>query len=71
MLTGVSDLVLALPDKVIFLELKVGNNTQSGDQKWFEIKAQQLNQQYYIIRDLEDFKNVLRNNLYVEDWVDL
>lgn len=71
MLKGAPDLVLVLPEKVIFLELKVGTNVQSGEQNWFEIKAQQLKQQYYVIRDLEDFKVVLRNNLYCEDWIDL
>ena len=71
LLPGAPDLVLILPEKVIFLELKVGTNTQSGEQRWFEIKAQQLSQQYYLIRDLEDFKTVLRNNLHCENWVDL
>lgn len=71
MLKGAPDLILVLPEKVIFLELKVETNIQSGDQRLFEIKAQQLKQQYYVIRDLEDFKKILRNNLYCENWIDL
>lgn len=63
MLTGVSDLVVVLPSKVIFVELKTSDGRQSPNQKDFEIKITSLGYNYYIIRSLNDFKELIKNNL--------
>jgi hypothetical protein len=54
---GVSDLIVVLNGKTIFIELKTETGIQSEKQKEFETKVKQLNQEYYLIRSLETFKN--------------
>ena len=69
MLNGAPDLVCVLPrGTTLFLELKSTIGKQSTPQKLFEFSAKNLQHQYYIIRDLQDLKEVLRNNLYVDEW---
>lgn len=69
MLNGAPDLVCLLPyGKTLFLEVKTSTGKQSTPQKVFEFSAKNLEHQYYIIRDLQDLKSVLQDNLYVEDW---
>lgn len=70
-LSGAPDLIMVLPEKVIFLELKSAIGYLSANQVTFMTKAEALGMQYYVIRDLADLKTVLRNNLYVDQWVDL
>lgn len=64
MLTGVSDLVVVLPSKIIFVELKTTKGVQSKKQKDFETKIKYLNFDYYIIRSLEEFQELIKNNLF-------
>lgn len=58
-LKGVSDLIVVLPNKTIFVELK----TEIGKQSEFQIKFQKsieaLNQKYYLVRSLEQFKIII------------
>ena len=56
-MAGVSDLIVVLNGKTIFVELKTETGIQSEKQKEFETKVKQLNQEYYLIRSLEQFKN--------------
>jgi len=58
-LAGVSDLVLILENRVIFVELKNHKGIQSEKQKEFEIKVLKLEHQYIIIRSLDEFKKLL------------
>jgi hypothetical protein len=58
-LAGVSDLVLILKNRVIFVELKTHKGIQSEKQKEFEVKIYNLGHQYVIIRSLEEFKKLL------------
>lgn len=60
--TGVSDLVVVLKNKVLFLELKVGKNKQSENQILFENSIKTCNVvSYYVIKSLEDLQEVLKN----------
>lgn len=59
-MAGVSDLIVVLNGETIFVELKTENGIQSEKQKEFEIKIKQLNQEYYLIRSLDQFKNELK-----------
>lgn len=58
-LKGVSDLVVVLPPKVIFVELKTDKGVQSKFQRVFQSRVEKLNKEYYIVRSLEEFKSIL------------
>jgi hypothetical protein len=57
-LTGVSDLIVILQGQVIFVEVKNDVNTQSIAQKNFETSVISLGQKYFVIRSLNDFKQI-------------
>lgn len=63
MLKGLADLVIVLPNKIIFVELKTTQGKQSKSQKDFETKITSLGYNYYIIKSLNDFKELIKNNL--------
>ena len=54
---GVSDMIMILLDKVIFLEIKTDTGKQSDKQKEFEEKVNKLGHHYFILRSVEDFIN--------------
>ena len=58
LLSGVSDLIVVLPNKTIFVEVKDYKGKQSDKQKDFESTITNLNQNYYLVRTLEEFKNI-------------
>lgn len=58
-MSGVSDLIVVLNGKTIFVELKTEIGVQSEKQKIFESKIKELNQNYYLIRSLEQFKTII------------
>lgn len=56
LLRGVSDLILIIPNKIIFVELKRENGKQSEAQKEFEARVTALGFEYYLIRSLIKFQ---------------
>lgn len=62
-LQGVSDLVVVLPNKVLFIELKADKGIQSKSQKEFEAKITSLGYNYYVIRSLAEFQKLIKSNL--------
>lgn len=58
-MAGVSDLVVVLPSKIYFVELKSAKGKQSPEQKDFEDKIKELEFQYFIVRSLDEFKQIL------------
>lgn len=58
---GVSDFILILPFKVVFIELKTELGTQSPDQVTFQAKVSARGHTYKIVRSFEEFKNVIKN----------
>jgi tellurite resistance-related uncharacterized protein len=60
---GVSDLIIVLDGKVLFVELKDGNNTQSEEQIDFENLVTNLNHKYYLVRSLDQFKTIIENEI--------
>lgn len=58
---GVSDLVLVLPGKVVFMEVKTEKGTSSHLQDVFRDRVQELGHLYVLVRSVEDVKNVLTN----------
>lgn len=59
MLNGVSDTVIVLPNKVLFVEFKAEKGKQRPEQKIFEEKVTALGFPYSIVRSLEEFKQVI------------
>jgi hypothetical protein len=60
MLSGVSDTIIILSNKVIFCEFKDATGKQSDNQKIFQNKVETLGFEYWLIRNIEDFKNKLK-----------
>jgi len=61
-MAGVADLIILLPNrKTIFVELKTDVGKQSEVQKIFETKVVNLGFDYYIIRSLEQFKELIND----------
>ena len=60
-MAGVSDLIVLLPSKCLFIELKAEKGIQSEVQKVFEERVNNLSFDYFIIRSLEDFKTLIDN----------
>ena len=60
-MAGVSDLIVLLPSKCLFVELKIEKGIQSEVQKVFEERVNNLSFDYFIIRSLEDFKTLINN----------
>lgn len=54
---GVSDLIILIPNRCIFVELKTETGKQSDKQKDFENVVSDLGFEYYLIRSLEEFKS--------------
>lgn len=58
--TGVSDLIIVLKNKILFLELKVGANKQSENQVIFQKIINKCDVgDYHIIRSLGDLEELL------------
>lgn len=59
LLSGVSDLIVVLPNRVLFLELKTETGQQSDSQVEFECAISELGFEYYVIRSIDEFKNMI------------
>ena len=58
-MAGVSDLIILNPNgKTIFVESKIEKGVQSDAQKLFQSKVEALGFEYYIIKSLEQFKQI-------------
>jgi len=60
---GVSDTIVMFPNQVIFLEFKTKTGRQSKKQKEFQYRVESLGQEYYIIRSVEEFKELITSKL--------
>lgn len=65
MLSGVSDLILVFLNTVLFVECKAPRGRQSVEQINFQKRIESLGFKYYIIRDLEELKNIINNELNI------
>lgn len=63
--SGVSDLIVLLKEKVLFIELKNEVGKQRENQKDFETLVQKLGFNYYLIRTLEEFKTIIENEIKI------
>jgi hypothetical protein len=60
---GVSDLIIVLDEIVLFMELKTETGTQSDEQIEFENIVTNLNHKYYLVRTLDQFKQIIINEI--------
>ena len=59
--SGVSDTIVILPSgRLIFVEFKTAKGVQSKAQKEFEQRVTALGYDYYIVRCLEVFKEIIK-----------
>lgn len=60
--SGVSDTVVVMPGKTLFVEFKTENGYQSEKQKEFQAAVESCHQSYYVARSLEEFQSIIREN---------
>jgi len=61
MKTGVSDLIVLIPNKCIFVEIKTDIGKQSEKQKDFQYLVERLGFDYLVVRSLEEFIKKITN----------
>lgn len=66
-LQGVSDLVIVLPNKVLFVELKTQKGVQSKNQKEFQSKLITLGYDYFLVRSLSEFQELINSILEIKN----
>ena len=59
LLRGVSDTIIVLQGKVLFVEFKTEKGYQSEFQKDFQERVTKLGHEYYVIRSLDQFKQLI------------
>jgi len=57
---GCSDTILLFKGRIVFCEFKVGKNNQQEIQVAFQEAVQELGYEYYVIKTIQDFENLLR-----------
>lgn len=63
MLSGVSDLILIFLNTVLFIECKAPKGRQSIEQINFQKRVEALGFKYFIVRELDEIKNIINNEL--------
>lgn len=61
MMSGVSDLIVLQPGKVMFIEVKTPTGRQSKEQARFEKIVGRLGFSYFVVRSLEEFQEAIRS----------
>ena len=59
LLSGVSDLIVVMKNRVIFVEVKNEIGKQSPKQKTFEKQVRKLGFEYFLVRNLKNFIDIL------------
>ena len=60
LISGVSDTIVVLPNKVLFVEFKSSAGRQSQPQKEFQHTIESLGYEYHLIRSVEAFKELIK-----------
>lgn len=61
--SGVSDVVVLIPNKVLFVEFKSGEGVQTPKQKDFQQAVEALGFEYHICRSVEEFQKIIFKSL--------
>lgn len=67
MLSGVSDLILVFLNGIIFIECKAPKGRQSLEQINFQKRVEALGFKYFIVRELDEIKNIINNELNINE----
>lgn len=59
MLNGVSDTIVVLPEKILFVEFKTPKGQQRPEQVEFQKKIESLGYSYHIIRSFDQYKDLI------------
>lgn len=59
MRSGVSDMIVLLPNKILFIEFKDSKGKQSENQKEFQQIVTNLGFEYHLVRSLDEFKCII------------
>lgn len=60
---GVSDTVVMLPNKTIYVEFKTATGAQKPRQKEFQEVVEGLGQEYHLVRSVEEFQELIKEKL--------
>lgn len=60
---GVSDSIIVMPGKTLYVEFKTMIGIQSNDQKEFESRVTALGHKYHLCRSLTEFKKIISDEL--------
>lgn len=61
---GVADVHLCFPNgKLVYIEFKTATGTQRPEQKEFQMQVEALGFKYYIVRSLEEFKEIVCSHI--------
>jgi hypothetical protein len=64
LLKGASDLIMVVPNKVFWIEMKTQKGRQSPEQKAFELSVNNLGFEYLLFRSLEEFQEWCERNVF-------
>ena len=59
LLSGVSDLIVILHDKILFIEVKNATGKQSPTQIKFQYQVENLGFSYHLVRTLKEFREII------------
>ena len=62
LLRGASDIVCVLRDRVIFVEFKSDDGTQSREQRIFQQKLERMGYTYAVVRSINQFKELINES---------
>ena len=62
-LSGVADLIILAPNKVLFIEMKTKKGKQQQSQIDFQANCERLGHQYFVCKCFEEFRSVVTKNL--------
>lgn len=63
LMKGVSDTVIVFPNKVVFCEFKDLKGKQRPDQKLFQDKIILLGHDYWVVRSIKEFKELIEKEI--------
>ena len=63
LLAGVADLIIVLPNKVLFIEIKTEKGRQQQTQKDFQNKVEALEHDYYVCRSFDEFVQTVEQKI--------
>ena len=67
LLRGVSDLILVMPGKLLFLEVKTDTCYQSEAQREFQQRIEDLGFSYHVVRSVEDVEVLIQQAKQIVD----